>query len=101
MRRYFADGMLPQWCNARTVMVCSPRRQVFKVRPIRWTRIGVRYMCFFSGMQVALTRGMCLQEWLKGRPDIRLTMPLWTWSEIKTLWENFYKDEVSSQRPFE
>lgn len=30
--RYFVDGMLPLWVAARTVMVSSPKREVYKVR---------------------------------------------------------------------
>ena len=58
---YFTDGVLPRWVGARTVMVCSPKWDVYK-------------------------------EWLKPE-DIKLTMPIWTWPEIKTLWQLYYKGE--------
>ena len=32
------------------------------------------------------------KEWLKPE-DIKLTMPLWTWPEIETLWQLYYKGE--------
>ena len=28
--RYFVDGMLPRWVLARSIMVCSPKREVYK-----------------------------------------------------------------------
>ena len=34
------------------------------------------------------------QEWIKGRPDIMLTMPLWTWSEMEVLRMALYDDKV-------
>ena len=36
----------------------------------------------------------CLQEWLKGLSAIQLTMPLWSWQEMKTCWHYLYQDKV-------
>jgi hypothetical protein len=35
------------------------------------------------------------QEWIKGRSNILLTMPVWTWPEMEALWRALYKDKVS------
>ena len=35
-----------------------------------------------------------MQEWIKGRDDIMLTMPLWMWSEMEVLQKTLYKDKV-------
>jgi hypothetical protein len=40
-----------------------------------------------------------MQEWIKGRPDIMLTMPLWTWSEMEVLRMALYKDKVGPAQP--
>ncbi|EFJ43181.1 hypothetical protein VOLCADRAFT_96640 [Volvox carteri f. nagariensis] len=32
------------------------------------------------------------KEWVKGRDDITLTMPLWTWPEIEACWQRLYRD---------
>ena len=37
-------------------------------------------------------------EWVKGRPDIVLTMPLWTRSETEVLWKALYADKVGPMR---
>ncbi|EFJ52986.1 hypothetical protein VOLCADRAFT_102606 [Volvox carteri f. nagariensis] len=39
------------------------------------------------------------KEWVKGRDDITLTMPLWTWPEIEACWQRLYRD--NSKLPLE
>jgi hypothetical protein len=39
-----------------------------------------------------------MQEWIKGRRDIILTMPLWTRSETEVLWKALYADKVGPMR---
>lgn len=41
---------------------------------------------------------LIMQEWIKGRSHIILTMPLWTWSEMEMLWKVLYTDKVGHMR---
>ena len=40
-----------------------------------------------------------VQEWIKGRTHIMLTMPLWTRSEMEVLWKVLYSDKVGLMWP--
>lgn len=110
--------MLPLWVAARTVMVSSPKREVYKVRGEasecrRTDAMAVQYgggggaavlipSLVGDYVNALLTNKFSMplhvQEWIKGRPHIVMTMPLWTRSEMRVLWEVLYSDKVGPVR---
>ena len=110
--------MLPLWVAARTVMVSSPKREVYKVRGEasecrRTDAMAVQYgggggaavlipSLVGDYVNALLTNKFSMplhvQEWIKGRPHIVMTMPQWTRSEMRVLWEVLYSDKVGPVR---
>ncbi|KXZ48803.1 hypothetical protein GPECTOR_25g387 [Gonium pectorale] len=43
-------------------------------------------------VMVAAHERALVKNWIEARPDIELTMPLWTWSEVEAAWRHLYRD---------
>jgi hypothetical protein len=68
--RYFVDGMLPKPARARTVMVCSPKRQVYKVRCVQARSAALHLLNGHTGLTLGWVALPCSDAQHHGRHAI-------------------------------